>query len=250
MEATSGDVIDQIHQRSKNSYGYKPNVVVINGGTNDAKQNIDIPNAGQRMVSLSAHFRLQNGVLLILPAPNDQSSQLILSQESLIRDLWAQADMGETLIVLTTVLPTTDQTGAANRLPVNEQYRNLINTLRGSGRPIVLAEMQDLITLSDLAEGTHPNDGGYRKMAWAIWVAIERANRDGLIKNSTPVESAPPTNTCEKTFGGGTWSGGLTQRGSGIGDGIYYHNSQQMDVILTIESDYDRDQWYVSTLFS
>lgn len=173
--------------------------------------------------------------------------------------------MADTLIVLTTILPTTNSVGSRNRIIVNEQYRNMINTLRGSGRPskpshppyailcliyvlistfiVVVGEMQDLIMLDDLADGIHPHDEGYKKMAWAIWVAIENANLDGLIKDAAPFEGTIPSTTCDKVFGSGTYAGGLTQRGSGIGDGIYYHDSQAMGVILTIYSDWDRDQW-------
>lgn len=212
VEATPGDIITQIHDRSRLSYGYKPNIILINGGTNDANRNIDIADAGGRM-------------------------------ESLINDLWAAPDMQDTLVVLSTILPTTAG-GETNRLLINMQYKELVARRREEGKHIVLADMDYLITVNDLvSDGVHPNDGGHLKMANTFWIAIEQAHSVGFITNPAPMDVASSA-TCEKTYGSGTYAGGLTQRGSGTGDGIYYHDSVEKGIALSVESDWDRDQWF------
>jgi hypothetical protein len=42
----------------------------------------------------------------------------------------------------------------------------------------------------------------------------------------------------------------LTQQGSGVDDGIYYHESTPKDIVLTVTSDWDRNQWRFARLFS
>lgn len=102
--------------------------------------------------------------------------------ESLINDLWAAEDMADTVIVLSTVLPTTDATGATNRVSVNSQYKALIQTLQSEGRPIVLADMDSEITLADISsDGVHPTDAGYDKMATVWQPAIDAAQDQGII---------------------------------------------------------------------
>ncbi|KAK7991495.1 hypothetical protein PG988_000289 [Apiospora saccharicola] len=202
VEATPGDVISQVHEKSRNSYGYKPNVVLINAGTNDANANngggLDLDRAGARM-------------------------------ESLINDLWAAPDMGNTLIVLSTVLPTTAP-GRDARVVINNQYKALITRLRNNGRPIILADM-DYVTTGDLVDGVHPNNFGHVKMANVWWIAIERASTQGLI----PPPASLQCSTGEG-FVSGIYAGGLTQRGSGVGDGIYQHESQEKGIVHTVQS--------------
>ena len=74
---------------SRDSYRYKPNVVLINAGTNDANQGLQ-NGAGSRM-------------------------------EALIRDLWAADGMQDTLVILSSVLPRTEQPGATNLISINAQ---------------------------------------------------------------------------------------------------------------------------------
>ncbi|KAI0202301.1 hypothetical protein F4808DRAFT_449713 [Astrocystis sublimbata] len=218
VEANPGDLISMVHNASKFSYGYKANMVLINAGTNDCTGNVSISTAGTRM-------------------------------EALISGLWEADGMQDTLVVLSTVLVTTNAKGAENRPSVNRQYEELITRLRARGRPIILADM-DYLTLGDIGDGIHPTDAGYRKMAYVWWTAIEFAQQAGLIKHAAPIDDTTPTNTCDKVYGSGTYSGGLTQRGSGIGDANYYHDSMGMGIILTIISDHDRDQWFLARLYS
>lgn len=45
------------------------------------------------------------------------------------------------------------------------------------------------------------------------------------------------------------YAGGHSQLGSGIDDGIYYHDSQEMGVILNVTSGFDRNQWRFARLY-
>ncbi|KAF7531462.1 hypothetical protein G7054_g8866 [Neopestalotiopsis clavispora] len=218
VEATPGDLVDQVHERSKLSYAYKPNVVMINAGTNDCVRTIDISGIGSRMTSL-------------------------------INDIWAADGMRNTLILLSQVLPSGDATCQNNnRASINTQYADLARTLRAQGRPISLVSM-DSLSVGDLVDGTHPTDYGYAKMASAWWKALEQAAADKLISAPADMADGVGSNTCDATYGSGTYAGGLTQRGSGVGDGIYYHESQPKDVVLTISSGFDRGQWFFARLY-
>ncbi|KAH6673794.1 SGNH hydrolase-type esterase domain-containing protein [Halenospora varia] len=160
-ESNPGDVIAQVHEKSKNSYKFKPNVACINAGTNDANTHLDIPNAGKRM-------------------------------DALIADLWKAPDMAKTLIVLSTVLPTTGG-GETDRKKINDQYRELVKCHRAEGKPIVLADMDLVLTTKDLtSDGTHPTDAGHAKMASGFWTAIEKAHADKLIIKPVAVKIDGP----------------------------------------------------------
>lgn len=87
------------------------NIVLINLGTNDGNGNVDIVNIGARM-------------------------------ESVLDDMWDADGMSDTCIMLSTLLPTTNKNGAANRAAINGQYRGLVTKKAGEGRCIYMADMQ------------------------------------------------------------------------------------------------------------
>ncbi|KAI9371767.1 SGNH hydrolase-type esterase domain-containing protein [Aspergillus egyptiacus] len=224
VEAHSGDTIDMVHTAARQSLAYKPNIVLINAGTNDCRLDEDIPNASARM-------------------------------RSLIETLVQAEDMSETLIVLSTLIPSGNQDIIRNLPAVNQQYRDLVRAMREQGVSIVLAEMDRddgwISYPEDYADDTHPNEGGYAKMA-AIWYqAIRDAAEEDLIV--APTELAAELgggNQCEKEYGNGIY-GGETQRGSGEEDGIYYHESEAMGEVYTLiggEDDFDR--FFFARIFS
>lgn len=116
----------------------------------------------------------------------------------------------------------------------------LVTRLRAEGRPIRYVDMPLNMPADFKGDGIHPNDNGFKIMAKSFWIAIEYARRDGLIKQAAPFTGVV-TNTCEKVAGQATY-GGITQKGSGNGDGIYYHNSVSKGSIWSYTSDFDRDQ--------
>tara|TARA_R110002060_G_scaffold48199_3_gene59186 strand:+ start:6690 stop:7388 length:699 start_codon:yes stop_codon:yes gene_type:complete len=91
------------------------------------------------------------------------------------------------------------------------------------------------------------SDVGHKKMAIKFWYAIEWAHQSGLIVAAAPITQAVG-NTCDKQAGQAQY-GGITQKGSGEDDGIYSHNSQEMGVIWSYTSEFDRDQWFFARLY-
>ncbi|KAL2137525.1 hypothetical protein VTI28DRAFT_9219 [Corynascus sepedonium] len=153
VEGWSGYRVEQVHAKAMAAASaphYKPNVVLINAGTNDATQDFNVSTTGERM-------------------------------EALIRDLWRVSPRA--VIVLSTLLVNGDPESELNVININAQYRALVERLqleggvKGEGTDgnrwrrrnrIVLAEMHDgddAPGLDDIVDGTHPNDEGYRKMA-------------------------------------------------------------------------------------
>jgi hypothetical protein len=231
VEAKPGDTIEMVKAASMRSYAYKPNVVLINAGTNDCNRNITISEAGQRM-------------------------------RSLIEGLLNAPDMSEALIVLSTLLPSGNDNIKTNTPAVNEQYRDLVNTMRGEGVSIVLAEMNgdvpfilypEEFTTNGQVDDTHPNDAGYLKMASVWYAAIMNAASQDLVRNPVALDG-PSTGggsgTCEKEYGDGIYAG-ITQRGSGEEDGIYYHDSRAMGEVGSFVGDKeDFNRVFFARIFS
>ncbi|KAJ4255817.1 hypothetical protein NW757_004439 [Fusarium falciforme] len=218
VEATSGFIVKQIHDASKLSYKYKPNLVVINAGTNDIVGGIDPAGQPQRL-------------------------------KSMLLDLWSNISP-ETVIIVSTILPVDKPAAEALRGGVNNGYRDVVSDLYKEGKPIYLADLGGFMTLSDLGDGTHPTDFGFRKMAGAFWSAIQKAEKENKLKDPLPADTSNDGGkTCRKSPGDGVNAGSLTQRGSGYDDGTYEHDSQEMGALLTITSDWDRDQWFFARIF-
>lgn len=59
----------------------------------------------------------------------------------ILNDLWAGADMADTCIMLSTLIPTTNEELLENRPSINSQYTALVAQRAGEGKCIYLAEM-------------------------------------------------------------------------------------------------------------
>jgi lysophospholipase L1-like esterase len=141
-EGHPGHRVDEILNDVDATAGMKPNVVLINAGTNDAQQNYD----GMR-------------------GTFDSLKQLIEKVQNM---------HPQTTIVLSTILMTTNQDANARVDGFNRQIRQYMYDQADAGSPdgkIILAEMDDSyhITARHLQpDGIHPNEEGYRRMA-AVW---------------------------------------------------------------------------------
>ncbi|KFX96332.1 hypothetical protein V490_03385 [Pseudogymnoascus sp. VKM F-3557] len=209
-EAYPGLRIADITEKSKAALTiYKPSVVLINAGTNDATQNYFVDTAGERIRAMAI--------------------------ECFIRTPSA-------VVILSTLIPN----GLApdNVDKINDQIRNVAASLKYQGYHIVLAEMHDnFITIANIWDKaqTHPDLDGFRKMA-AVWThAINQAEQAGWITQpSADVAFADEThgNTCLKTFGSGNQdprSGAqiLTAGNSLIADdGPYVHKSTDSGLLF------------------
>ncbi|RSM12379.1 hypothetical protein CEP52_002563 [Fusarium oligoseptatum] len=208
VEATSGFIVKQIHDASKLSYKYKPNLVVINAGTNDIVGNIDPAGQPQRL-------------------------------KSMLLDLWSNISP-DTVIIVSTILPVDKPAAEALRGGVNNGYRDVVSDLYKQGKPIYLADLDGFMSLSDLRK--------WRAHSGRLSRKLKKENK---LKDPLPADTSNDDGgkTCRKSPGDGINAGALTQKGSGYDDGTYEHDSQEMGAVLTITSDWDRDQWFFARIF-
>lgn len=193
-EGHPGAVVQQVHDIINLSISRKPNLILINAGTNDADpgRTQDIGSTGQRM-------------------------------DSMISDLFAQSE-GVT-IILSTLIPS--GLYDYNVVKINDQYRALVEGRQRRGDKIQLAEMHNgFITVDDLRDDpklTHPNAEGFRKMA-AVWYdAISHIQGSISPPIDTGISDTMGDNNCDKKPGGRGPI--ITQQGSGSEDGPYVHSS-------------------------
>jgi hypothetical protein len=135
----------------------KPNLVLLDAGTNNCNRGGTVPDAGANITNL-------------------------------INTIFQQSP-GAT-VVLTTILVNSVAAQDACRVTVNEQYTELATKLQSTGAKLVLVDMRSpagpLVT--DLADGRHPNDAGYVKMANVWFSGIQEVVSKGmLVRPSTNV---------------------------------------------------------------
>ena len=111
-EAVSGAKLKNVLANFKLGVHFKPNIVLINVGTNNANDNDGVGEA----------YNLMNDIL---------------------NEIWTSPDMSNTCVMLSTLLPTNHGTGKAHRLTMNDAYRRLVQD-RGvrDGKCIFLADME------------------------------------------------------------------------------------------------------------
>ncbi|KAK4499432.1 hypothetical protein PRZ48_009946 [Zasmidium cellare] len=201
-EGHSGHLIRQAYDNMDNSIGKKPNLVLINVGTNDCNQNVDINGAVQRLTDVvDKVFR----------------------------------ESQRATVILSTLLINRGNSDANGRVSfVNQGIRRMVYEKRQDGQRIVLADMNDgkFITAGDLSDDLHPTNDGYRKMA-AVWdAAIGKAVEEGKVQDpeDTGIPDEGPGNDCKKVAGDGKGPVKM-QQGSGEDDGQYRHKSTGMGVI-------------------
>ncbi|KAI0853119.1 carbohydrate esterase family 3 protein [Daldinia vernicosa] len=141
--------IDQVRDKANTSVPkYKPNVVLVNVGTNDCVQNKDVPNAGARL-------------------------------RTLLDALYAESP--KATVILSTLLVNRDPDVQARVEDYNAQLKKVGDSLQRDGKKrLVVVDMQsdNGPEVDDLnTDGTHPDDAGYRKMADVFYEGLEEADR-------------------------------------------------------------------------
>ncbi|KAH9994523.1 SGNH hydrolase-type esterase domain-containing protein [Xylariaceae sp. FL0662B] len=160
IEAYPGVVTATIHGNAKNAVPKsKPNLYLVNAGSNDCFQHVDIDNFYKRYDALVEYL--------------------------------LEASPRSTVIVCT-ILPTWDTrfNGREEVWRVNPQIRRLAKIYKQQGKPVVLAELQgpDGIQDENLAsDGMHPGTAGYEMMATKMYDAIVEADAKGFLQPPEPV---------------------------------------------------------------
>lgn len=119
-------------------------------------------------------------------------------------------------VFVATIIP---KSGADSQVRgYNAAIPGIVQSRAAAGKRVHLVDMYSALTLSDLADGVHPNATGYRKMA-AAWYDALRAV-PGSIGGDTPPTTTPPTtpppNTpppsgdCRVAYTVNAWNSGLT----------------------------------------
>ncbi|KAI1392019.1 carbohydrate esterase family 3 protein [Hypoxylon trugodes] len=160
IEAYPGVVTATIHGNAKKAVPKsKPNVFLVNAGSNDCFQHVDIDNFYKRYDALVRY--------LLDASPRST-------------------------VIICTILPTWDTrfNGREDVWRVNPQIRRLAQIYKSQELPVVLAELQgpDGIQDGNLAsDGMHPGTAGYEMMATKMYQAIVEADARGFLQPPEPV---------------------------------------------------------------
>ncbi|KAK5123767.1 hypothetical protein LTR85_002403 [Meristemomyces frigidus] len=145
-EGYPGKRIGQVDSiiEGNNILSHKPNVILINVGTNDCAQNFKVSGMPERLSTFLGHIKSK--------APNS-------------------------VVIVSSLLP--------NRKAKVEQCVNTYNgalpgvvaKAKAGGQKVFFVDMHAAVPLSDIstADGTHPNDAGYKIMATKWHAAIVSA---------------------------------------------------------------------------
>lgn len=153
-EGYNGYRIDQIADLIGNAMAVcHPNVVTLHIGSNDIGQNHQVPTAPQRLASLI--------------------DQILAS------------DPRVTILVAQLVCNATPATQALTD-SYNDKIPEIVQSRARAGKHVYLVSMKAL-TKEDLADGLHPNDAGYQKMADAWDAALQHVIADHWV---APIEFA------------------------------------------------------------
>ncbi|OTB01449.1 carbohydrate esterase family 3 protein [Hypoxylon sp. CI-4A] len=151
-------VIDQVHEKAKTAVPeFKPNLILVNVGTNDCRDNASVGEAGGRLASM-------------------------------LDDLYVES--AEATVILSTLIVNRDAATRRNVLDFNAQLKDVASSFRSDSKKnkrLVLVDMQadGGPTLDDLSDdGTHPTDAGYRKMADVWFDGIREADRQRYLQQA------------------------------------------------------------------
>jgi lysophospholipase L1-like esterase len=161
VEGWPGFVVDKVYAKANVSVpAWKPNVILVNAGTNDCSQDRDVDHLGERMLAMLEHL------LVMSPRATIVLSSLIVNKDAAVEE---------------------------RVLRVNEQYRDVVAKLGSKGKRVVFVDMHDKSgpRVGDMFDNTHPNDKGYKKMAVLWYNALVKADRAGLLVAPEPLEGVP-----------------------------------------------------------
>ncbi|RDL35318.1 SGNH hydrolase [Venustampulla echinocandica] len=183
-EGHNGATISQLATYTS-AYGQRPNIILLHAGTNDLNLPSEPASAPQRLDSLVGQ--------LVSACP-------------------------DATIIVARIIPSTNG-GLAALLP---QFNNAITGLMAQrvrqGQQVMVVDMPSGVTTGDLADGLHPNDEGYNKMAIKWASALTAADSIGWIKD--PVQgSGNPLATCNHDP---VWlPQGQIANGAGLGSNLW-----------------------------
>ncbi|KAH9888724.1 SGNH hydrolase-type esterase domain-containing protein [Xylariomycetidae sp. FL2044] len=164
IEAYPGVNTETIYGNARNAVPpTQPNLFLVNAGSNDCFQHLDINN----------FYKRYDALITFLLEASPRST-----------------------VIICTILPTWDTrfNGREEVWLVNPQIRRLAQIYKEEGKPVVLAELQgpDGIQDENLAsDGMHPGTAGYEMMGTKMFEAIVEADAKGFLQAPEPIEGIP-----------------------------------------------------------
>ena len=129
---------------------YQPNLVTLHIGTNDMGNDDQVSTAPNRLASMI--------------------DQII-------------ADVPGVTIVVAQLIPSGNANTQSLINTYNSQIPGIVQTRASAGKHILMVSMSTLTTADLNADGIHPNDGGYQKMA-AVWYAgVQQVIANGWVSD-------------------------------------------------------------------
>ncbi|KAI2620283.1 carbohydrate esterase family 3 protein [Hypomontagnella submonticulosa] len=161
-EGWKGYTVDQVHAKASKAVPvFKPNIILINAGTNDCIQSVDLARAGDRI-------------------------------EDLLQDLYK--DSPRATVILSTLVVNADPETQKRVVDFNTQLKRVGSAFQMAAKRLVVVDMQSDVgpTAKDLIkDGIHPNDAGYKKMAEVFFEGIKEADKRLYLKAAEKVEGLP-----------------------------------------------------------
>ncbi len=140
-EGHSGWRIDQIQSIiSPRMTVFAPDIVLLHIGTNDVAQNYALGTAGTRLT------RLVNTITAANP---------------------------DALVLVSTIIPFSTPVYERRGVRFNTTVTSEVATLAAAGAHVELVDLHAQVTTADLADGVHPNQTGYDKMADGWYAHLE-----------------------------------------------------------------------------
>ncbi|ACU38360.1 GDSL-type esterase/lipase family protein [Actinosynnema mirum] len=126
---------------------------------------------------------------------------------ALVDKITAQAP--DAILLVATITPLTNYDAGVRAF--NATIPDMVRSKANAGKKVHLVDMHRALTTADLADGVHPNAGGYGKMATAWHDALlaipGSVDDDG---GTTTTTTPPPTGSCTATHRTvGSWQGGF-----------------------------------------
>ena len=146
----------------------KPNVVLLHAGTNDMVQNLDLKDAPARLGNLIDFIT---------------------------------SNCPDALVVIAQLIPNANTTVNPRIQTYNTKVPAVVSSRAQAGKRVTMVSMH-AVKVSELLDGTHPNEVGYRKMAHSWYRAIVEAGEKGLIVPAggtfvnEGASSLPPSGRC------------------------------------------------------
>ena len=151
-EGYNGYRIDQIAALADAALAaYHPNLITLHAGTNDLGQNYQVATAPKRLAALIDQIITDDPKVTILVA------QVVCNATPSVQSLIDS---------------------------YNAKIPEIVQSRAKAGKHVYLVSMK-AVTKADLADGLHPNDAGYQKMADAWDAAIQQVIADGKV---APIE--------------------------------------------------------------